>query len=211
MTDQVYSMGSNEKKENGHKEKNVLVPTLVHILEGLEIVQVASGYGMTIFLSSEGNVLEIGEHNKSGEPFHKHEMPEPIVKIEAGNHSLYALPSLGNVFSWKSNQYNKLGFPTGGEKVPSPRMISFFSEKGLKVEEVVGSWLNSYFLCEGGELFGAGFAEYGNLGNPGLETAPDTPILISRDVERVFSGLVAKHVFFTKLDGSVRSFGGNNS
>ena len=89
-------------------------------------------------------------------------------------------------------------------------MISFFSEKGLKVEEVVGSSSNSYFLCEGGELFGAGHAEEGRLGDPELITNPDTPILISKDVERVFSGPIAINVFITKLDGSVWSFGNND-
>ena len=65
-------------------------------------------------------------------------------------------------------------------------MISFFSEKDLKVEEVFASWFNSYFLCEGGELFGIGEAEEGKIGNPELKITPDNPILISRDVERVF-------------------------
>ena len=78
-------------------------------------------------------------------------------------------------------------------------MISFFSKKGLKVEEVVGSCNNSYFLCEGGELFGTGRTEY------------LLPILISKDVERVFSGPNARHAFFTKLDGSVWSFGWNHN
>ena len=60
MSDQVYSMGSNENKETGHlREKKVLVPTLVPILEGFEIVQVASGNEITLFLTSEGGVLEI--------------------------------------------------------------------------------------------------------------------------------------------------------
>ena len=54
MTDQVYSMGQNRNKESGHDGQKVLVPTLVSILEILEIVQVASGYDMTIFLTSEG-------------------------------------------------------------------------------------------------------------------------------------------------------------
>ena len=207
MTDQVYSMGSNKLKESGHEEENALDSTLVPILEGLEIVQVASGYQKTLFMTSEGDVLEIGKYNKSGEPFLKHEIPEPIVKIAAGYTSFYALSSLGNVFSWRENRWNQLGFPGGELNVPSPRMISFFSEKGLKVEEVFGSMLNSYFLCEGGELFGADDAKFGRLENPELKTNPETPMIISRDVERVFSGFGAFHAFFTKLDESVWSFG----
>ena len=89
-------------------------------------------------------------------------------------------------------------------------MISFFSEKSLKVEEVVGSGFNSYFLCEGGDLFGAGQAGLGGLGKE-LEANPNTPILIDRDVERIFSGPYATHVFFTKVDESVWSFGENFS
>ena len=58
MTDQVYSMGENVSKESGHEQVHVLVPTLVPILEGFEIVQVASGFLMTLFLTSEGDVLE---------------------------------------------------------------------------------------------------------------------------------------------------------
>ena len=38
---------------------------------------------------------------------------------------------------------------------------------------------------------------------------PDNPILIDRDVERVLSGPEALNIFFTKLDESVWSFGGN--
>ena len=115
-----------------------------------------------------------------------------------------------NVFSWGNNKYNQLGFPgKRGENVQSPRMISFFSEKGLKVEEVVASEHNSYFLCEGGELFGAGFAKSGKHGNSKLKTNSDTPILISRDVEIVFTGTAANYAFFTKLDESVWSFGWN--
>ena len=53
MTDQVFSMGENEEKESGQDEEKVFVPTLVRILEGLEIVQVAAGEGKTIFLISK--------------------------------------------------------------------------------------------------------------------------------------------------------------
>ena len=53
MTDQVFSMGRNGLRETGQEEEKH-VPTLVSILEGFEIVQVASGYQMTIFLTSEG-------------------------------------------------------------------------------------------------------------------------------------------------------------
>ena len=84
MTDQVFSMGWNDRKECGLERKDVLFPTPVRILEGLEIVQVAAGYQMTIFLTSEGEVLEIGDYNKSGKPFLKHKIPESIVNIEAG-------------------------------------------------------------------------------------------------------------------------------
>ena len=111
MTDQVFFMGENWKKESGHEEDRVFVTTLVSILEGLKIVQVASGYGITLLLTSEGDVLEIGKWNKSGKPFLKHKFPEPIVKIGAGYHSFYALSSLGNVFSWRDNSFNQLGFP----------------------------------------------------------------------------------------------------
>ena len=113
------------------------------------------------------------------------------------------------MFSWRNNAYNQLGHPGGERNVDSPQMISFFSKKGLKVEEVVGSSVNSFFFCEGGELFGADDAKFGRLGNPELKTNPDPPMIISRDVERVFSGSSANHAFFTKLDGSVWSFGNN--
>ena len=205
MTDQVYSMSRNGNKESGHEEKNVVFPTLVRILEGFEIVQVASGHRMTIFLTSEGDVLEIGKWNESGEPFLKHKNPESIVKIVAGTYSLFALSSLGNVFSWRGNGYKQLGFPGEDvEKVSYPRMIPFFSKKGLKVEEVVGSRYNSYFLCEGGELFGAGSATDGRLGNHELKTPPETPILISRDVERGFQ--VQEHTT-SSLQSLMRVFG----
>ena len=123
--------------------------------------------------------------------------------------TLSLLSLLGNVFSWRDNQWNHLGFHTEEEDVSSPQMIPFFSEKGLKVEEVVASSGNSFFLCEGGELFGAGRAGEGRLGNPELKTNPETPILINTDVERLFTGPSAMHVFFTKLDESVWSFGNN--
>ena len=132
-TNQVFSMGLNREKESGHdgeEKKAVLVPTLVQILEGLEIVQVASGDEITIFLTSEGEVLEIGEfNNESEEPFLKHEFPEPIVKIEAGGESLYALSSLGNVFAWRENQYNQLGFPGRGECPISSNDFLFLRKK----------------------------------------------------------------------------------
>ena len=84
-------------------KKKVLVPTLVPTLDGLKIVQIAAGFQKTIFLTSEGEVLEIGLYNKSGKPFLKHRIPEPIVKIEAGYYSLYALSSLWSVFGWRNN------------------------------------------------------------------------------------------------------------
>ena len=43
MTDQVFSMGSNLSKESGHEEENVLVPTLVPILEGLRLSRLLLG------------------------------------------------------------------------------------------------------------------------------------------------------------------------
>ena len=158
MTDQVYSMGQNTRKETGHDiEKQI--PTLVPSLKDLDIVQVAAGYQMTIFLTSEGEVLEIGHYSQGGEPFLKHKIPEPIVKISACPYSLYALSSNGNVYNWRGWLSKTTDYPTGQDMIDSPRMIPFFSEKGLKVEEVVGSAFNSYFLCEGGELFGVGQAK----------------------------------------------------
>ena len=89
MTDQIFSIGKNKKKESGHEEGKKF-PTLVRILEGMEIVQVAAGYQITLFLISEGDVLEIGLWNKSEEPHLKHKISEPIVKIVADTYSLYA-------------------------------------------------------------------------------------------------------------------------
>ena len=111
------------------KRRGCLFQPLFRILEGLEIIQVASGGQMTLFLTSEGGILEIGKHNKSGKPFLKHEITEPIVKIEAGCYSFFALSSLGNVFSWRDNSWNQLGFSGEGKVVKSPQMISFFLRK----------------------------------------------------------------------------------
>ena len=156
MTDQVFFMGRSWEKESAHKDKKVFVPTLVRILESLKIVQIAAGQEATIFLTSEGVVLEIVKYNKSGNPFLKHEIPEPIDKIVAGLYFFFALSSQGNVYGWRNNGANQLGFPGREEDILSPRMIPFFSEKGLRIEEVVCSSFNSYFLCEGGDLYGAG-------------------------------------------------------
>ena len=63
---QVFSFGQKRKYENRSSDEKA--PTLVPILEGLEIVQVASGNEMILFQTSEGDVLEIGKYNKSRKP-----------------------------------------------------------------------------------------------------------------------------------------------
>ena len=110
-------MGQNGNKESGQEDEENDFPTVVRILEGLEVIQVASGHHIILFPTSERDALEIGNHNKSGEPFLKHEFPEPIFKIVTGYHSLYALSSPGNVFSWRENGWNQLGFPGREENV----------------------------------------------------------------------------------------------
>ena len=129
MTDKVYSIGHNGYKECGGGE-NRKVPTLIPGVEGFGIVQVAAGYGMAIFLTNEGDILETGKYNKSGEPFLKHEIPEPILKIKAGHLAFFALTALGNVYGWGGNSFHLLGVQAKGENhVSSPRKIPFLRKK----------------------------------------------------------------------------------
>ncbi|KAJ3427616.1 btk-binding protein-related [Anaeramoeba flamelloides] len=167
------------------------------------------------------NTKEFALINQNG--YHKKKLPEDeeIEKITSGNFTYLIRTKSGNIYSMGiNNTHHQLPFPSSVIKNCSftPKLVSFFSEKKIKIKSVIQQTQGNYFLTTTGLLYRNG-AYTNNLGHV---SKCGRPFLVYKDINRIFGGAFSKGFFFTitknysdysktndllKLDGNGELFG----
>lgn len=170
----VCSWGRGEDGQLGHGDaEDILVPTVLNMLDGLKIISIICGADhTTAYSESELQVYSWGwgdfgrlGHGNSSDVF----TPQPIKalhgirikQIACGDSHCLAVTMMGEVQSWGRNQNGQLGFGTNEDSL-APQKIQAF--EGVSVMMVAAGAEHSAAVTEDGGLYGWGWGRYGNLG-----------------------------------------------
>ncbi|KAJ5067808.1 regulator of chromosome condensation [Anaeramoeba ignava] len=164
-----------------------------------QIKQISSGYFVTIFLFKNGKAIEYSNQNSK-----KIQIEENIQKVTVGDGNEAILTIEGNVFAKgydiNSNNPNKF-----------INISSLIEDTNDRIIQDIVSGNNSiYLLTSNQNAYGIGSNEYSQLGFDS-KTLKKTkkPILMMKNVSKIFSGNSSKHVFL--LNSNQELFGcGNN-
>lgn len=215
----LYGWGLNTYGQQGDgTTANVLVPQRVPMPDGVRIVQVTSGLGHTLGLTSTGEVYAWGLNNFGqlgiGSTMNT---PTPtavplfggyrVGAVSAGySHSL-ALVSDGRVVAWGDNRSGELGnnLPTYAA-YPSLTAIP----SGTTITSVSASYTASYGLTSSGAVLAWGYNGYGELGD-GTMTNSITPVAVGLPAGATATAIAAQYLagMARTSDGAVYVWGDN--
>ncbi|KAJ3444345.1 btk-binding protein-related [Anaeramoeba flamelloides] len=154
--------------------------------------------------------------------YHELNKKEQIKDVQSGEKFYFILTKCGKVYSLASakNEEKQMAFDEE-DLIEIPlsdpqkcsfdelRLVTFFQEKNLFVESItIGSFTN-YFLCKNGKLYGSGLGEDGKFGMENIKNN-QLPILIHKNVSRVFTGKDSENFFFITTNNELFSCGYND-
>ncbi|KAJ3446792.1 btk-binding protein-related [Anaeramoeba flamelloides] len=137
---------------------------------------------------------------------------ENITELRSGMNNYLILCESGRVYSLaNTNSYFDIPFTDFKQSShKNPRLVTFFTEKKLFVEQIMMGSGSNYYLCKGNQLYGNGYNIDGSLGN-GEKVNKQMPIFIRNDVSKVYAGPHALGYFYSTVK-SKELFGcGQNS
>ncbi|KAJ5068059.1 calcium-transporting atpase [Anaeramoeba ignava] len=165
-----------------------------------QIKQISSGQFSIIFLFKNGKAIEYLNENDSKQNPSKIQIEENIQKVTVGSSNEAILTIEGNVFA-------------KGEYINSENTNEFINISSLiedtndRIIEDIASGHNSiYLLTSNQNVYGIGDNEYGQLGfDSKTLDKTEKPILIMKNVSKIFSGIYFDHVFL--LNSNQELFG----
>ena len=87
---------------------------------------------------------------------------ERIKHIAAGSEHVIVTTFNGQCYVWGNNSYGQLGIFDEEQKISKPKLVDFFLDRKMKMAAAGSN--HSLFLSELGQVFSAGFNEFGQLG-----------------------------------------------
>ncbi|KAJ3430059.1 hypothetical protein M0812_23059 [Anaeramoeba flamelloides] len=196
----VYGCGDNPNALLG-KQGNFKKFTLIEPLNKYNIVQISCGYQINFMLTDQNTIVECGKSGRNQE----HKIPnETVVSICSGTYHSLALTDSGNVYVIRGNNSGQTCMTKTG--LATYHKIPFFEKKN--VIKVLGSYENSYFLCENGDYYGSGMGN--RLSGKYKGNTQNSPKLLSANVKDIFSGPESRgHIFILNNDEAM-GFGDND-
>ncbi|KAJ5077154.1 hypothetical protein M0811_00474 [Anaeramoeba ignava] len=166
-----------------------------------QIKQIASGYFATIFLFKNGKAIEYLIENDSNQ---KIQIEENIQKVTADYLNEAILTIEGNVIA-------------RGEDINSENSKEFINISSLIedtndriIQDVVSGYKSLYLLTSNQNAYGIGSNEYGQLGlDPETLQKTEKPILIMKNVSKIFSGNTSDSVFLLNSNQELFGCGDN--
>ncbi|KAJ5067803.1 btk-binding protein-related [Anaeramoeba ignava] len=170
-----------------------------------QIKQISSSYFGTIFLFKNGKAIEYLSENNSNQNPSKIQIEENIQKVTVDEQNEAILTIEGNVFA-KGKDINP--------KKPKEfiNISSLIEDPNDRIIEDIVSGANSiYLLTSNQNVYGIGLNRSGQLGFDS-KTLPKTekPILMMKNVSKIFSGNSSKHVFLLNSNQELFGCGWNN-
>ncbi|KAJ5074629.1 regulator of chromosome condensation [Anaeramoeba ignava] len=165
-----------------------------------QIKQISSGRFSTIFLFENGKAIEyLNERNSNQNP-EKIQIEENIQKVTVGFQNEAILTIERNVFAKGENINSK----NPNEFI---NISSLIEDKNDRIiQDIVSGAHSVYLLTSNQNVYGIGLNQYGQLGF-NYETLEKTekPILMMKNVSKIFSGNSSYHVFL--LNSNQELFG----
>ncbi|KAJ5067836.1 claret isoform a [Anaeramoeba ignava] len=166
-----------------------------------QIKQVLAGYFAAFFLFKNGEAVEYLDENDSNQNPSKIQIEENIQKVTSGEGNEAILTKEGNVFAQ-------------GKDIDTSKIINISSliedTNDRVIKDIASGYCAVYLLTSNQNAYGIGSNDHGQLGfdSETLEET-DKPILMMKNVSKIFSGNSSDHVFL--LNSNQELFGcGNN-
>lgn len=230
----VYTWGYNAFGQLGNgNNTNSNVPVAVDtsgVLSGKIITQIASGYGHSMALASDGKVYTWGL-NSSGQlgnyTYTDSKVPvsiktsgvlsgRTIIQIAAGSDHSIALASDGTVYTWGRNDYGQLGNGSFIGSITEPVAVNTSGVlSGKTIIQIAAGYYHSIALASDGTVYTWGDNTYGQLGN-GNNTKSNVPVAVrtvgvlnGKTIVKIASG--SDHSIALASDGTLYTWGRNSS
>eukprot|EP01010_Urceolus_cornutus_P002642 NODE_339_length_1766_cov_289.506698_g275_i0.p1 GENE.NODE_339_length_1766_cov_289.506698_g275_i0~~NODE_339_length_1766_cov_289.506698_g275_i0.p1 ORF type:complete len:575 (-),score=130.57 NODE_339_length_1766_cov_289.506698_g275_i0:23-1747(-) len=186
----AFAFGNNAKGQLGLSSVPYTYTPLQTARDKGHFVQAACGVGHTLLRTREGKVFSFGanECGQLGTTTKIKKIIETptrvtgaieflnITQIAAGGEISFALSEEGKVYGWGSVQYGALGIGTNGKYLEEgkrkeafhdeerPVLISFFTEKGLRIQKIAAGARHLLALTDDHKLYTCGYGAFGRLG-----------------------------------------------
>ncbi|KAJ5075885.1 regulator of chromosome condensation [Anaeramoeba ignava] len=172
-----------------------------------QIKQISTGYFSTIFLFENGKAIEyLNENENENENPEKIQIEENIQKVTVGFDNEAILTIEGNVFA-KGKDINP---KNPKEFINISSLIEDTNDR--IIEDIVSGAYSIYLLTSNQNVYGIGLNEYGQLGfDSKTLKKTEKPILMMKNVSKIFSGNSSKHVFLLNSNQELFGYGDNSS
>ncbi|KAJ5075854.1 rcc1 repeat-containing protein [Anaeramoeba ignava] len=166
-----------------------------------QIKQISSRELLIIFLFKNGKAIEHLSENDSKQKIEKIQI-ENIQKVTVGNGNEAILTKEGNVFA-KGEDIN----PKNPNKFINISSL-IKNKKDRIIQDIVSGHSSIYLLTSNQNVYGIGSNIYGQLGSK-KPINSKKPILMMKNVSKIFSGNTSKHVFLLNSNQELFSCGYN--
>ncbi|KAJ5070697.1 claret isoform a [Anaeramoeba ignava] len=169
-----------------------------------QIKQISSSTFSTIFLFKNGKAIEYLNENDSKQNPEKIQIEENIQKVTVGFSNEAILTIEGNVFA-KGDDINP---KNPKEFINISSLIEDTNDR--IIQDIVSGASSIYLLTSNQNAYGIGSNYFGQLGFD-FETLEETekPILMMKNVSKIFSGSISNHVFLLNLNQELFGCGFN--
>ncbi len=193
----VWNFGHNQYGQLGNGEKTGMDPNPYPALmiptwgEDVKILDISAGHNHTVLLDEKGRVWYCGWDNYKLPPMPgapviggkdqavEIKFEKKIVAIACGGWHTMALDEDGTLWAWGSNLSGQLGIKDvnvgmgPGAYTDDPAKVDVLPE-GMKIKSIATGGQHVAILDENGKIWTYGWSQYGQLGNPDIETGPNS-------------------------------------
>ncbi|KAJ5067722.1 claret isoform a [Anaeramoeba ignava] len=170
-----------------------------------QIKQISSDYYSTIFLFKDGKAIEYLNQNDSNQNSKKIQIEENIQKVSVGYRNEVILTIERNVFA-KGIDIN---LKNPNEFINISSLIEDTNDR--IIQDIVSSESLIYLLTSNQNVYGIGSNDYCQLGFDSVTLKrTEKPILMMKNVSKIFSGNSANHVFLLNSNQELFGCGDND-
>ena len=196
----LFSCGYNNKGQCGlgHFNHRQITPSLIPNVPP-NIVQFSSGYHLSLFLDSEGNVYSVGEnaygslglgHKRNQNVLNKIVNIPPIQTISCIGASCYLIDFERNLWTFGLNTWGQLGH---GNKtnINTPKVINTLKD----IQQISYGSSGSHFIAKNSQnqIFVTGLNSSGQLG-----TGDSQPVSILKEINSQYSNIWRDEVLHSR-------------
>ncbi|KAJ5079426.1 regulator of chromosome condensation [Anaeramoeba ignava] len=208
---EIIFFGSNDKPQLIKNKPSIILKPIQFKFENeneneneKQIKQISTSYFGTIFLFKNGKAIEYLRENDSKQNPEKIQIEENIQKVTVGASNETILTIEGNVFA-KGKYINP---KNPNEFINISSLIEDTNDR--IIQDVASGARSIYLLTSNQNAYGIGSNHFGQLGFDS-ETLKKTekPILIMKNVSKIFSGNSSEHVFLLNSNQELFGYGYN--